>query len=151
MMDVSKIRVGDNVTVRGVVVGLVGDAVCVCFVNVKGPVPVRHEDIVSHIPAPREFKREDEVRNTEQYRGVPFFILSTFGAWAWVRDTADWVTQFPISELRHADDAPDERIHVTDQDVARAPRVYAETPAPSAASWRAALVDFIKHRKESSR
>jgi hypothetical protein len=62
--------------------------------------------IATHTPAPREFKVGDEVSNIAQFTNGRFFIIATFGEWAWVRDADDWTTQFRLSDLRHADPAP---------------------------------------------
>jgi len=103
----AKYRVGDEVTVRGIVTGQsphVGPIVEFRRDNefnstISFAVPVEY--IATHTPKPREFKAGDEVRNVRM-PDVKYFIIATYGAWAWVRDGAGWTAQIRFSELRCA-------------------------------------------------
>jgi hypothetical protein len=110
MIDVSKIRVGDEVTVRAKVV-----EVSTASEIAAGSRPVRimfpwldRDEIVSHHPAPREFKPGDKAIAYDAVSDSKDIcnVLAVDGAFAWVRNHRTggrWTAS--VSDLRHADES----------------------------------------------
>jgi len=79
-VDISKIRPGDTVTVRGEVVSVWRSGP-----NVKvggAEVCLAASDIISHTPAPREWKVGDRVMTKQSL--LVFTIKGIDGEWAWL-------------------------------------------------------------------
>lgn len=102
MVDLTKIKVGDEVTVRAKVVALEPNKLCPEPIRIHGGSWINEKDILTHTPASREFKPGDRVS----------WLPNTFAVWtieaikdgqAWLRFKNDWHTA-KISDLRHADD-----------------------------------------------
>lgn len=105
------LKVGDKVTVEGVVVLKEGgfpvpaDVVSVSFDGLA-TVHVNLSSIATHTPAPRPFKVGDEVRDDKNWPDVPLFLIGTYEEMAWVRDRSGRLTTCRLSDLRHADPVP---------------------------------------------
>jgi hypothetical protein len=105
MIDVSKIKVGDEVTVRAKVVGT-GSNGLETRVG-AGLMWFHHREIATHTPAPREFKPGDRVKKTNwgdasiQWT----FIASANGLAFCAHDNTVDVMTVMISELCHADES----------------------------------------------
>lgn len=102
---IEDIHVGDELGFKPARVTVVGDeGVRVVFGEGREAyeMPIPAAIVSTHTPAPREFRNGDEVRNIAQFTNGRFFVIATFGEWAWVRDANNWTTQFRISDLRHA-------------------------------------------------
>jgi hypothetical protein len=102
MIDVSKIRVGDEVTVRGKITGCTANGVNVLI----GPSPTwahRHS-IATHTPKPREFKPGDRVTWSAGRARVYEFIAQR-GPTAILWSPEYGATDPSISSLRHADES----------------------------------------------
>jgi hypothetical protein len=145
MIDVSKIKVGDTLEFVPVKVEQV-DArygkFHVVFPDL-GKLWFDASRFASHIPAPRPFEKGDRV-TWGSGNVVVDFVAEHDGRAVYFCPGSKTYGAEPLANVRHAD--LEERIVITDQDVARAQRVYADTPAPSAESWRAALIDLMKRR-----
>jgi len=107
MLDISKIKVGDEVTVRGVVthkVDMPNPKFGLCFSKPqdKSWCNVEAYAIVTHTPAPRAFKPGDTV-----YAGssVKWRIEHLKGHWAWIEDANKWIRLEALENLRHADES----------------------------------------------
>lgn len=121
MIDVSKIRVGDEVTVKATVTEVYPDSECPVTVSIKSVswqiCPLR-EDIATHTPKPREFKPGDRVTWTgnDMHR---WKIIAIDGELAWSKwdgyagDASPTPhsphfgkrAMHPIQCLRHADES----------------------------------------------
>ena len=104
MIDISKIRPGDEVTVRAKATHTAQkpDMVHVAFEN-GGYLWVIAEMIDMHIPAPREIKVGDLVRHEDFMR--PLIVRAVDDGKAWLRDgnAGSYVTR-AAEDLTHAED-----------------------------------------------
>lgn len=112
MVDLRKIRVGDEVTVRAKVVALEPNKLCPEPIRIHGGSWINEKDILTHTPAPREFKPGDRVsfydmREDKISYGVVVAIDEDF-AWVKVPESptpaGNIRVTLNISELRHADE-----------------------------------------------
>jgi plastocyanin len=102
MIDVSKIRVGDEVTVRGRVYDASGaDWFYVSF-GASSWAKVPADAIATHSPKPREFKPGDRVTFIDSQ--VAFDVVHAEGDQAWVKNLNGSMLA-PFTELRHADES----------------------------------------------
>lgn len=106
MVDVSKIHVGDEVTVRAKVVEI---GVGMVEARLGASLTWIHQlDIATHTPAPREFKPGDRaiVYDAVSDSKDPCDVLAVDDAFAWVRNRRSggrWTAR--LSDLRHADES----------------------------------------------
>lgn len=107
MVDVSKIKVGDEVTVRGVVADTRhADStapVAVSFSGVCHSHWVNSSAIATHTPKPREFKPGDRVTWGSGYVIYELVAIRDGIAATWNKDYG-WQPK-TLSDLRHADES----------------------------------------------
>jgi hypothetical protein len=101
MIDVSKIRVGDEVTVRAKVAIAHHDDTNKP-VRLHGGTWVSREEIISHTPAPRQFKPGDKVKVGTS---GPLTIIAIEAEDAWVRAANGDRFTTTLHALRHADES----------------------------------------------
>lgn len=105
MVDLSKIKVGDEVTVRMVVKTVDTDGIF--NASSSGGVHgwIDSSEIATHTPAPREFKPGETV-----YAGsaTKWKIEHVNGFWAWIVDANGWNRLEALENLRHADESDDQ-------------------------------------------
>lgn len=99
MIDLSKIRVGDEVTVRGEVTVVHHDDPHP--IRLHGGTWVKRKDIVAHHPKPREFKPGDPVYWFE--KGA-YKIVAIDGGQIWIKGRNGNLTAM-VEDLRHADES----------------------------------------------
>ena len=102
MIDVSKIRVGDEVTVRGKVAKIAADG-DIFFESENGADGwFNRSEIVAHTPKPREFKPGDPVYANG---ATKWTVVHVRGLWAWLEDDNGWNRLEILKDLRHADES----------------------------------------------
>lgn len=99
MIDVSKIRIGDEVTVRVTV----RDADLRGSIRVTRDPWLRSDDIVAHHPKPREFKPGDRV--TACHFPDVRTIVAVDNGEAWIRSPLGGHHSASFESLRHADES----------------------------------------------
>lgn len=116
MIDVSKIKVGDEVTVRGHVVHINNDRLAMPYelgINFRNRADASWTNIptlciATHTPAPREFKPGDRAIVYDAVTDSKDLcdVLAIDDAFAWIRNTKSggrWTAR--LSDLRHADES----------------------------------------------
>lgn len=101
MIDISKIKVGDEVTIRAKVVGVRTNYLEVVFS--AGQMLVPNCEIVTHTPSPREFKPGDVVF-IEKAGPYEFIAIRDGLACAW-NNKAKRFDYTLLHRLRHADES----------------------------------------------
>jgi hypothetical protein len=109
MIDVSKIRVGDEVTVRAAVDDIRhADStapVSVSFNGVGHTHWIRASDIATHTPKPRDFKPGDRVTHAN-HGGLTFNVIASNSKGAlWVEDAGGWNFVESAALFRHTDES----------------------------------------------
>lgn len=102
MIDVSKIKVGDEVTVRVPVMETSKiNSLCI---RVKTNPWIELDDVLAHHPAPREFAPGDRVvaRTTGHQK---WEILHVKHPWAWLQESNGWNRLEQLKYLSHADES----------------------------------------------
>jgi hypothetical protein len=106
-VDISKIKPGDEVLVRGVCLqhptepGAKGEAIDWVPHFRAGSVRINHEAIVSHTP--KALAVGDRVKVAD-YATVRASILAISGKWAWLKDDGESHWREPLSRLERAND-----------------------------------------------
>ena len=103
LIDLSKIRPGDEVTVMARVVKVRPDHLVDCVTDDGEPdgFCIRPKAIVSHTPAVREFKVGDRVEMPDEKRGTLRAIYEHVG---WVENDCQGWSSLALSTLRHVED-----------------------------------------------
>jgi hypothetical protein len=104
MIDVSKIRVGDEVTVRAKVTIVHHDDPR-NPIRLHGGTWVTRGDIFAHHPAPRQFKPGDRVLDNGYSGPVAWFIVHVKDGSAWIDDANGYSRIARLHNLRHADES----------------------------------------------
>lgn len=99
MVDVSKIKVGDEVTVRATVAAM--DYGTCAPVRIIGGSWIYKDDILVHTPKPREFKPGDMV--TWGAGVVAWELVATANGFAFLK-VLNEATLMRVSEIRHVGD-----------------------------------------------
>ncbi len=110
MVDISKIKVGDKVTVKGKVVSLPHDTGDRSFrIEVVGIFPdvfVLPEQIATHTPAQRAFNPGDRVCSPHCSVPTKWTFVAAANRRAFIaHDNGDDVLSVRLSDLRHADES----------------------------------------------
>jgi hypothetical protein len=163
MIDVSKVKVGDELEFHRVRVTQVDAS----DVPIKIEWPDGASDwfmkrrFASHIPAPGHFKKGDPVTWGDGSKRATF--LMSHGGTAFIAREDDSPGTAELSALRHAVASAEDEIVVTDEEIARlcedicgSGPVLTDNGIEAAFNemngrYRAALVDFLKRRKEAGR
>jgi hypothetical protein len=149
MIDPSKVKVGDELVFQRATVMAIDDR---GYYQLSGPhIGLFHPKwFTRHISAPRPFEKGDKV--TWGTGRIAYEFVAEHDGYVVMFDPMTGETpRRPVADVRHADAPPERDIVVTDADANRAQDVYAATLGGSVLSWRAALTDFLKRRKESGR
>lgn len=101
MIDISKINVGDEVTVKAKVIQIDRKHTAEP-VRLNGGSWVLGKDIIAHHPKPREFKPGDRVTAGGSH---PLVLVAMDGSEAWVKTPTGNFT-VDVSDLLHADESP---------------------------------------------
>jgi hypothetical protein len=101
MIDVSKIRVGDEVTVRALVAE--SDDNEGYPIRLHGGSWIKRENVVEHHPKPREFKPGDRV--TWPTEGYEYELIAIRGDRAIIWNEDYGAISIPLSDLHHADES----------------------------------------------
>jgi hypothetical protein len=154
MIDFSKVRIGDELQIIPCkVVGI--DLGFDSPFRVKMPDGcIRRfgaDEFIHHIPAPRPFENGEIVTWGDGSKRATF--LMSHGNMAFVAREDDTPDTIVVANLRRVDAISKDEIVVTDEEVNRAINLYTLEFRRNEhrCSWRAALVDFLKRRKEAGR
>lgn len=109
MVDISKIKVGDEVTVKAIVKEVTVRGNIKFDVKAFGSAAIAFpSDIVTHTPKPREFKPGDEVRFRDEWTTSLFRVVYVKDEHAWIEkigSSVEWRGLVLTKELRHADES----------------------------------------------
>lgn len=101
MVDVSRIKVGDEVDIRGIVTAL--GATCL-HVALSWNTPVSHDKIVGHVPKPRPIAVGDTVIFKYGASRGRYSVKAIDDDSAWIKDSSGVHRTTIVDMLAHADD-----------------------------------------------
>lgn len=151
MIDISKVKPGDKVTMKEGTVIAVRDlgAVYPISIDFGGDASsFSPNSIATHTPAPKPLVPGNRVKWGAGPAEMIGEIKAIDGDDAWIK-AGDYNYIISVANLRHAD-APADEIVVTEEEVERATYIHDRTYRMDG-QMRGALVDFLKRRKEAGR